>query len=687
MALLAVGVAMGFWAGTAQAEGSADLYRSGNGARANLEWRNSTYGNLILRRTLLKVYAQPGEFILMGSSAIGAPIVPNPPNGAELSNADIRLYKPGRVTGAVGSEAIPGTADFSCNQQRSAIGAPANQGRITSRAQENAGPDTVPAGGNAGGYVPCYYQVPLNEPAGIYNVVISGPQGDNSNAEIPPTGLINDNPPASDGNYNSLQATNSALWDVTVRSSLAAVNNPPLTGRLFSYYLTLYTGDNARPQFPTVFLATEDGYQYQIDMRGLDPNGYVIYSNDVGFYDSDGASLLYHDVVASPTSNFSQQNQLVPPQGGVSLALPSHPIFFNRPDPLVLAALGYRANPIVPVISNLTFTGTQGSTTWVGYGGTFRFNSNIKGIFELVISRDGVNYDPTNPLNKVLRGKVGAGPAAIQWNGRDNAGNVFPVGNNYAYQVHANLHAGENHFPLLDAENDINGGPTVTMINPPNGVCPPIIGCRGAYYDDRGYRTLNGTTVGTVNAVLCGGNPPSVPYTGFTGFDTISTQRAFGFPAGGNPQMVCDPTGGFGDKKGLDLWTYFPSQALNTALRIIDIPTNPPDTPRPTFTPTIAITATATITPTETVPPPTPTFDPGTPTAPPDTGTGSQITPPAPTETPLPGFPNTGRAPVRQESEENTLGWWLMAIGSLMVVSGLGAGRLVHWIRRGRDRR
>ncbi|MGH2524260.1 MAG: hypothetical protein ACRDH2_17260, partial [Anaerolineales bacterium] len=62
----------------ALAEGSRDLYPSGaTGSRANSEWRTSSYGpvgppdSTIRRRTLLKVFANAGEFILAGSSAVG----------------------------------------------------------------------------------------------------------------------------------------------------------------------------------------------------------------------------------------------------------------------------------------------------------------------------------------------------------------------------------------------------------------------------------------------------------------------------------------------------------------------------------------------------------------------------------------------------------------------------------------
>jgi hypothetical protein len=59
----------------ARSEGSRDMYpASYTGSRANLEWTTKLYGGppqTIPRRSLLKVYAQAGETILVGASSIG----------------------------------------------------------------------------------------------------------------------------------------------------------------------------------------------------------------------------------------------------------------------------------------------------------------------------------------------------------------------------------------------------------------------------------------------------------------------------------------------------------------------------------------------------------------------------------------------------------------------------------------
>jgi uncharacterized repeat protein (TIGR01451 family) len=125
---------------------------------------------------------------------------------------------------------------------------------------------------------------------------------------------------------------------------------------------------------------------------------------------------------------------------------------------------------------------------------------------------------------------------------------------------------------MIDVENDTQGGPTITLLNPPGGVCPVLTGgCSSGFYDDRAYKTLNGTIVNagnTVGNVLCGVTPPATTFSDpINGYNTTSTQRAYGTAADGNTNVPC--TGSFGDAKGLDSWTYYPSNRLLTPLVIV----------------------------------------------------------------------------------------------------------------------
>ncbi|MCG8347890.1 MAG: hypothetical protein MI924_08940, partial [Chloroflexales bacterium] len=205
-------------------EGSRTLYPRDSPTdifRANLEWRDSSYGkdaegnDLLFRRTLLKVYANAGEYILLGSSAVG------------VVNGDILVYNPNLVTGEIGREIIPDKPSFSCVAQRTESGI-ADQGRIASREEEVIGPNTIDNPSGAG-YNPCSYLVPES---GIYNVVFYGPRGPGSDEEENPTGQIEPDPEDFTRNFGFEQDTSVTMWDVTVRSSLTSTEN--ISGRLFA---------------------------------------------------------------------------------------------------------------------------------------------------------------------------------------------------------------------------------------------------------------------------------------------------------------------------------------------------------------------------------------------------------------------------------------------------------------------
>ncbi len=316
-----------------------------------------------------------------------------------------------------------------------------------------------------------------------------------------------------------------------------------------------------------MWAVTQDGFQYKIDLRGLDPNGFILYGNTVGFLDPDGVTPLYHDLVAdiNPLTNI---------EGGAKLAPPTGLLFFSPPAGDLPASIV--PTPVVPTVNSITFQGTAGVVSGVpgsvfSTGGNIVFDGNIGGIADIIIVPDpgppggcgSAVFDPTLPANRSLVRVVSAGVQNIAWDGKDNSGAFMPVswtgngGDGYCFS--ATLHAGEFHFPLLDAENSVLGGPTITLLNPPGGSCP-FATCTTAFFDDRGYKTTTGT-VGTPGSVLAiGNNPPPAPDFSDTGFDTTSTTiRAYGD----------DSAAGFGNQKGLDLWTYFPSQDVVGQLYIV----------------------------------------------------------------------------------------------------------------------
>lgn len=570
--------------GLIEAEGSSTLYPASTSSsfRANLEWRTSFYGagdsagfNL-LRRTLLKVYAEQGEHILVGSSGID--VLGTPDEG------DILILNPGQVTGPIGTETIPtlaGAADppqpgafangFSCLAQRAAPGNE-SRGRIGSRQAELAGPNTennlIPAG-----YRPCRYTAPVT---GIYNVIFAGPYGFSTNQEPAISGAIA--PSAAD--FGPSQGGSVTAWDVSVRKDLNSVATE--SGRAFTYYFAGNSGGGGRNVVSTGVIVTDFGFIYRVQYAA-DPFGFIVFANHFGYRDTDGTPL-YHAILADPSAARQDQNELKELQGGVQLFPPRYPIFFAMPYGPALDALGIPRAPIIPAVADLSFAGSRGgNVSGVDEGGSFSFQSSQAGVYTVIISRDGANFDPSNPRNRLLRGVAPeAAPITVRWNGRANDGEPFPVGD---YVARMQVQGGEVHFPFLDVENNINGGPIVELIDPPDatgdgvGDCPPWNGgCFGAFYDDDGYLTADGTLVGSaVGGPLCPGGvgrPPALLKSDpVLGYDTRTPQRAFGFPYDANPATICSPDGGYGDKKGLDLWTFYPSNRLETPLRIVEAAT------------------------------------------------------------------------------------------------------------------
>ncbi|HSN77670.1 MAG TPA: hypothetical protein VL334_21560 [Anaerolineae bacterium] len=496
-----------------RAEGTGDLLTNG-GKRALTEFRDTPTAGLY-RRTWLRVYAKAGETINMGSSGMG------------VGSGDIWLWNPNIITNSQMATASIPAPTMKCSTSQS------TKGKLTTRAQELAGP--LP---NSGGYDPCTYTAPE---AGVYWIAMLGPTGLYGNSDGT-SGTI------TAPNLTSSQNAGVSMWDITVRAG--AVTKP---GRVFVDYLAMLAGGNGTTyqQFSTLYAIAADGFKYRIDLRGLDPNGYILYGNSVGFLDPDGKTPLYHDLVAT-------DNTLGTTKGGVKQSPATAKLFFSAPNadlPTTIAP-----TPQIPSIYNVSFSGSAGGTTAsYSVGGQFTYTGNVGGISEVVISRDGVNFDPTYSANRVLRSVTAFGTNVINWDGKDNSGTPFPVSPpSYSYRV--SMHAGEYHFPLLDAENSANGGPTLTLLNPIGGTCPYALGCSTAFYDDRPYTTSTNVTVNPSADLVNGKTPPNPLFSNpTTGFDSSTNQRKWGDGSGS----------GFGNWKGLDLWTYFPSEAIQNTLDVV----------------------------------------------------------------------------------------------------------------------
>lgn len=624
--------------------------------RFSVVWAGrSTYGpstssfGRIYQQTLFSVYATQGEYLEVGSDVVadddGDVLIWNPETstadtastqvdgysndgapqasaGTDLSTVPAGGYTAGGLTDAqihalqpisaapanatrsgaydASSGQPTGTGGFSCVAQRAALGKASDTawGRITSRAQEEAGPKAVSGGGNAGGYTPCYYVAPVT---GIYHVAMAPTAGvTNTSASAAGSGAIElgGSWPTSLGWTAAEGITNVAAWDISVRASDTSTTDAG--GRVFSYMLGADNGANKRPLAGTMYTVTLDGFEYKLDLAGVDPNSGLIYGNETGFLSPestvDNMVPMDHDVRGTGTAPPNQSacgngvNYIGCTVGGVQFAPPQYPMFFNEPDPAAVGAIWSDQNidqgassipvkdgqiaPTAPTISGLSFEGsidgavggTQGGSVGTP-GGAVAFTMNEPATYQVIVSHDGTDYDPGNGQNRTMLKAVNwsndEDPATsgiqirVPWDGTDNDGHDFPAGN---YKVRVGLQSGVYHFPVIDVEASWDGGPSYQLVNPPNGdlancgfgatygTDDPVVangkGCYTAFYDDRGYSTsYHGTTlaVGTSTGDICGGTT-SKDYdafgstsASFTDFSGAGSSGSSGFIPASHP--------------------------------------------------------------------------------------------------------------------------------------------------------
>ncbi len=490
----------GFYAPLALAEGSNDLISSG-GDRPYLEFRTDKNGG-IERRTIIKVYVNQGETIDLGSSAVG------------LGSGTINYRRPNNTTGTCGTS-----------------------GFIANRAQEAAGPGN----GTSGTFIPCKVTVGAGE-AGIWEIDFVSP---NSGSIANPAPLA--------GTAAWAQANNSGLvsaWDVTVRSSTGT----KIPGRVYANYYAFNIGDNGRDLSSMLYVLTKEGYQYSIDLNGLDPFGFIFFSNRNGFYDTTTGNSIFRSLQFTgvnpgqiPTGyGFQNPNN---PDAGIYV---TQKTFINLPDANMPTSANsptgftwlYSLPVAPPTPTGFTFTGIEGTSGQAGttpLGGILKFNSSSNNAYSISIdlSNDGI-FGNANDRTFVGRSVVGVN--SVFWDGKDGNGATVPA-STIAYNVKLNQYAGEAHFPLIDAEQN-NSGLKIQRLNAPAGPTSPSDNPNNIYYDDRNTGANFTLCAGGETGADCYGGPPT-PRQALLGVNSSSGRHEF--------------TNNFGYRRGIDTWVYYPS--------------------------------------------------------------------------------------------------------------------------------
>ena len=511
--LAAMGCLSSLNAPAALAEGSNDLVSSG-GNRPYLEFRTDTNGG-IPRRTIIKVYANAGETIDLGSSAVGR-------GGGRINYRD--------PSGTAGS----------CDAA----------GLIANRAEEAAGPGD----GTGGTFVPCRVTVGAGQD-GIWEVDFVSPDV-NSGANPPPI--------AGTANWTQGSAGMVAAWDVTVRNSAGT----PILGRVYANYYAFNIGGNGRSLSSEFFVLTKEGYRYSIDLNGSDPYGFIFFANRNGFFDASSGDSIFRSlqfVGNNPGQlpagyGFHNPND---PDIGIYI---THKTFINNPDASMPSVANsptgstwlYSLPTPPPVPSNFQFTGIEGTPGQAGttpLGGTLSFDSTSQSAYGITIDLSGNGvYGDGNDRTFLGRSVVGAN--SVFWDGLD--GNGTPVvPSSIPYSVRINQYAGEAHFPMIDVEQSPSGI-ILERLNNPSGTTSSSDDPNNIYYDDRNSGS-SGTDftlcAGGETGADCYGGAPS-PRAALTGIDSA--------PGGGRGF-----TSNFGNRRGIDTWVYYPSRDIELSGGIV----------------------------------------------------------------------------------------------------------------------
>lgn len=508
-------LSVAFFASPARSEGSRELTANG-GYRPHLEYRNSSLAG-IPRRTTVNVYAEVNEYLNLASSAQG------------LGSGTINYRTPSGGSG-------------SCT----------TNGLIASRAQE-ASPANAPT------YTPCSF---MATETGIWEIEFISPDPTASGGSPSPARAI----PAN-ATWETLQPqqTDDAFitaWDVTV-STGGALNagGTAQSGRVFvNYFRWTMASNSGNPSRiiggSTVALnsqavvLTDQGFQYAIDLNGIDPFGFTFFANNKGFQDSTGEPI-YRSL------QFEGSNPGTIPSG-YSIHLPSNPdtaddithkIFLNNPDtsmpssaPSASGTTWLYQPAVVPAPpTDFGFTGTSGTSGFAftsPAGGNFSFVSNgtTTGTYTLILdlNQNGTLGDGND---RTLIGRALPGANTVSWDGLDGNGDAVPA-SSVVYQTELTTAFGEVHFPIFDPENNPNGL-IIQRITPTDNPPDPA----NIYYDDSNTGTDFTLCAQGETGVDCYGTAPN-PRSALLGTSSSGGAHAW--------------SNNFGDRRGIDTWVNFP---------------------------------------------------------------------------------------------------------------------------------
>ena len=484
-------------AAPAFADGSVDFNLGGDSTRRKglMGWSttNAPYRHSY---SVLRVYARAGETIQMGSSAMGLG-----------GSSNTLVYAPGTDFASASDPTVrapyPSDPVFATDVRDCNADAPGT-GRISSRAQELAGPAP-----NPGGYTPCEFVAPAT---GIYSVLMLPFALNNT---VPFTNSVG-TPVVTTG-----QQAQISIWDVTVRDT--AGNAQP--GRVFANRLGVGEAVAGVGSDVRGFVYTPTGHVYRVQIFANNGVAWDLAANGVGVIDAGTQQPIFasfqwgfNDAGYPATPAPTHAEAVAPQMSGPDLARDGrYPIFVREPDPAVISGpgglaetRGFASAPIPPMggISGLSFVGSGGEqgATVPGGGGTVNIvaPASLEGMGYTVaidLDKDGT-FGNGNDVQGT--GSLSSTGSTFAWDGRDAAGATSACGT-YAYNVRATSPT----FPalhLVQSDTENSGGTQIERLTLPAD--PALADPFAASYNDVDPYKATAITNAAPSAVTAGASDP-----------------------------------------------------------------------------------------------------------------------------------------------------------------------------------
>lgn len=539
-----------FTAADALAEGSKDWYPQGaTGHRAHLLGAGYTSAEAIPfpNRGAHYVYAREGETIALASSVQGY--------GSSSSDRwqnrnSISLFGPSG--NSISLQAFTGT------QNSNTV-----YGNISGRSSEMAGPQFQNAVTNpANTYRPIYYTVPAGG-EGIYRVEFEARTSAGNGSWADATAA-----------WSQPNDATVVAWDISV---INETDDGFVSGRVYATNLNLSTGNGtgsyADIKFNgVIYTRTVDGYTYRTKHKGSNGIVFTFFVNNRGFYDmvNNQTVLLYKSLnsQASGVVNRIHNPNTVDRDGNIT-----HKMFYNYPDTSMpagaTASIGVsnaaalspevpstvntwlNVTPIVPDVQNVRVVGVEGTSGQMGSkGGTIEFYAPVAGQYRILM-------ESTHPgfTTKIFTGQAVEGQNAVEWDGKDGAGNPAP-GGEVPLSVKVLLQGAEVHFPFFDVEYNI-GGITIELLdsNDPQKVVTDRVFWNDSLLPTTGYTGSATVPVNNSHQIFTNG-------TFNMGQPSNTNGHIFGSGHSGSG------SGTYGDVKAIDTWTFVQGEEAQLASAI-----------------------------------------------------------------------------------------------------------------------